>query len=343
MPLNKTGTLIGGISGLAAGTAQWLYGGRNGNKSFYNVERFNSELEKGYGLFKPTLFFVDIATPKWVNEFRGLAANGDPGDRSTAPGYDGKGLDESADPASAWVEDSSRRMQFLCSSANLPGVQILTSDHRRQGFGTFDRRPFGVQVTDIPLTFMLDNRGWILKFFNQWANAIVNYEIRNGEHGEAKLGHSLFEIGYREDYETKITITTLTGTQDPGQEPGTGNDQTDRGLSDSLEGVGVKIVQYELHEAFPIQIGDTSVAWNAENQFATLPVQFTFRSYNIRQLPTGKMTTARGFSMAEWIGILGSAANLGSQIFSNPPNSIGSAINLFTNTKLFYNIANRVF
>ena len=336
MPLNKTGSLIGGLSGLASGTAQWLFGGRNGNKSFYNVERFSSELEKGYGLFKPTLFFVEIAVPKWVSHL--LNPPGSDTTHGTGP-FEG----QAAADQGAWIDDSNRRLMFLCSSANLPGVQILTSDYRRQGYGTFDRRPFGVQVTDIPLTFMLDNRGFVLKFFNQWANAIVNFDLRNGELGENRLGQALYEIGYRDDYETKITITTLTGTQDPNQESGLGNDQGDRTLSDSLDGMGVKIVQYELQEAFPIQIGDTSVAWNAENQFATLPVQFTFRSYNLKQLPTGKMTTSRSFSMSEWLGIVGSAINLGSQIFSNRPNSVGGAINLLTNTKLFYNIANRVF
>ena len=341
MPLNKTGSLIGGLSGLASGTAQWLFSGRNGNKSFYNVERFSSELEKGYGLFKPTLFFVEIAVPKWVSQLAAPVRSGS--NASATLGNDGKSADQAAADQGAWTDDSNRRLMFLCSSANLPGVQILTSDYRRQGYGTFDRRPFGVQVTDIPLTFMLDNRGFVLKFFNQWANAIVNFDLRNGELGENALGQALYEIGYRDDYETKITITTLTGTQDPNQESGLGNDQGDRTLNDSLDGMGVKIVQYELQEAFPIQIGDTSVAWNAENQFATLPVQFTFRSYNIKQLPTGKMTTSRSFSMSEWLGIVGSAINLGSQIFSNRPNSVGGAINLLTNTKLFYNIANRVF
>ena len=66
----------------------------------------------------------------------------------------------------------------------LPGVQIITSDHRRQNMGTFDRRPFGVQVTDIPLTFMLDNDGYVLKLFNDWTNSIVNYDFGNsGEFG----------------------------------------------------------------------------------------------------------------------------------------------------------------
>ena len=74
-------------------------------------------------------------------------------------------------------------MTFLCSSAALPGVQIITSDHIRQNMGTFDRRPFGVQVTDIPLTFMLDQRGTIQDLFRTWTNDIVNYQYNNGEHG----------------------------------------------------------------------------------------------------------------------------------------------------------------
>ena len=331
MPLNKTGSLIGGLSGLASGTAQWLSGGRDGQKSFYNVEKFKSELNVSHGLYKPTLFFVDIAMPDWVTKLTQKV------EADTAPGFDGKGLDKGS---GGWLSDSNKRLQFFCSSANLPGMQILTSDYRRQGMGTFDRRPFGVQVTDIPLTFMLDNRGWILKLFYQWTQAIVNTDLRNTELGVNALDYGLFEFGYRNEYiSPKITITTLQGTQDGPQESEVGNDQVDRDAARDLnDGVGVQVVQYELHEAFPIQIGDVSVAWNAENSFATLPVQFTFRGYNIKQLPTGKNQDPRGFSISEWIGIIGSAINIGSQIFSNRPNSVGSAINLLTNTKLFYNV-----
>ena len=54
-------------------------------------------------------------------------------------------------------EDDSPKdtLSFLCNSAALPGVQILSNDYRRQGYGPFDRRAFGVQVTDIPLTFFV--------------------------------------------------------------------------------------------------------------------------------------------------------------------------------------------
>ena len=335
MPVNKVGTVIGGLSGIASGLAQTLdrEGTRRGNRSFFNIERFKSELSTQYGLFRPTLFYVDIGVPPFVTKLTNAK-------KETAPGYTGKGVKEGKE---FWLQDPKERLRFLCSSASLPGVQILTSDHRRQNMGVFDRRPFGVQVTDIPLTFMLDGRGFVLKFFNQWANAIVNADHRNGELGETALEHGLYEIGYRDSYITDVKITTLTGTQDPdikfvGDEaPMVG------GYKYPIDRPGqqVEIATYTLNEAFPIQIGDVSVAWNAENQFSTLPIQFTFRGYSLDQLPTGKTTTARSFSMSEWIGILGSVVNLGSQIYSNPPNSIGSALNVLTNTALFAGVTRR--
>ena len=164
-----------------------------------------------------------------------------------------------------------------------------------------------------------------MKFFNQWANAIINFDHRNGELGQSALGAGLYEVGYREDYATDVKITTLTGTQDTKQH---GDDHTPE----------VEIVTYVLTEAFPIQIGDVSVAWNAENQFSTIPIQFTFRGYSLNQLPTGRTINPRGFSLSEWFGILGGAVNIGSQIYSNPPTSIGSALNLITNAKLFSRI-----
>jgi hypothetical protein len=306
MAVSKVGTIVGGLSGIASGIAQNFGSGtRKGGDSFFNVEKFKSQLNEGYGLFKPTLFYVTIGVPKFT---RDLVEDGTQ-----------KMVRKQTDPYGS--ENPAERLQFLCSSASLPGVQIITSDHRRQNMGTFDRRPFGVQVTDIPLTFMLDGRGFVLKYFNQWANAIVNADLRNGERGEGVVkGQGLYEIGYRDSYVTDITITTLTGT-------------SDTGLADSGGEAPVEIVTYTLREAFPIQIGDVSVAWNATDQFSTLPIQFTFRGYDIKQMATGRATSSREFSMAEWLGLLGTSFNIGSQIYANGlPNTIGGAVNLFTNS-----------
>ena len=148
-------------------------------------------------------------------------------------------------------------MSFLCSSAALPGVQIITSDHRRQNMGTFDRRPFGVQVTDIPLTFMLDQQGTVQNLFRTWTNFIVNYSYKEGEHGRTG-GKQLFEIGYRDQYLCEVDILCLDQKQE-------------------------NIITYHLYEAFPMQIGDVTAAWSETDSFGVLPVQFTFRTYDINK------------------------------------------------------------
>ena len=148
-----------------------------------------------------------------------------------------------------------RKLEYLANSASLPGVQILSSDHRRQNYGTFDRRAFGVQVTDIPITFFVDQKGGVLEFFNKWLNRVVNFDQSGGEHGYGSNGGRLFEVGYRDDYESTIDITAYRPN-------------------------GQVVIGYRLFEAFPIQMGDVTVAWAENDQFAVVPVQFTFRTYS---------------------------------------------------------------
>jgi len=148
-------------------------------------------------------------------------------------------------------------MSFICNSAALPGIQIITSDHRRQNMGTFDRRPFGVQVTDIPLTFMCDQRGIIQNLFRSWTNFIVNYSYEQDEHGRSGEKH-LFEVGYREQYLCEMDIMCFDQRQE-------------------------NIITYHLYEAFPMQVGDITAAWSETDSFGVLPVQFTFRTYDINK------------------------------------------------------------
>jgi hypothetical protein len=209
-------------------------GTMDGRKPRFSLNQFTSRIHKKEGLFQANRYAVRIF-PK--------------------------------DPTQAWWKrifkeagGSIEDLTFLCNSASLPGVQIITSDHRRQNMGTFDRRPFGVQVTDIPLTFMLDNQGFILELFNSWTNTIVNYgkDIRAEDDRDTDHNKALFEVNYRDDYLCKVEIHTY--------------DQTTK-----------QINVYHLNEAFPMQVGDVTAAWSETDQFGVLPVQFTFRTYEIER------------------------------------------------------------
>jgi hypothetical protein len=219
---------LGPIFGTAVGIADILmnrFGGSKGNDSRFSLNKFTAKINdpKINGLWQPNRFVVKIL-----------------------PGAG----------ASKFVRDNVENMSFLCSSAALPGVQIITSDHRRQNMGTFDRRPFGAQITDIPLTFMLDQRGTIQTLFRNWTNDIVNYSYKEGEHGKVG-GRQLFEVGYRSDYLCEVEIYCLDVKQE-------------------------NILCYHLYEAFPMQVGDITTAWSETDSFGTMAVQFTFRTYDIK-------------------------------------------------------------
>ena len=93
--------------------------------------------------------------------------------------------------------------------------------------------------------------------FRNWTNAIVNYKYGKGEHGTTNK-KKLFEVGYRDEYLCEIDIYCLDQKQE-------------------------NIIQYHLYEAFPMQVADITSAWSETDNFGLLPVQFTFRTFDIRQ------------------------------------------------------------
>jgi len=232
---------LGPIFGTAVGVADILMNrgkGPAGNDSRFSLNKFKAKLNDPSinGLWQPNRYVVEINPRAGCSET---------------------------------VRNSVKDVKFLCNSAQLPGVQIITSDHRRQNMGTFDRRPFGVQITDIPLTFFIDQRGLILNLFRTWTNDIINYKYskgptsKGGEHGLVDTRH-LFEVAYRESYLCDIDIYCMDQKQE-------------------------NIIRYHLFEAFPMQVGDVNAAWSETDSFGLLPVQFTFRTYDI-QFMNPKMT-----------------------------------------------------
>jgi hypothetical protein len=280
-----------------------------------NLSGFISEVANKGGLYKPNLFLVMIDPPKGL------------------PFSDTEGK---------------RQISYLCNSAALPGVQILSNDHRRQGYGPFDRRAFGVQVTDIPLTFFVDNSGHMLRFFHSWFDQIVHYHYGSsgkdgsggGEHSVAQTSSGdaqLFELGYRENYITKIHIYCFDHS-------------------------GSKILHYILHEAYPIQMGDLTVAWAESDSYSILPIQFTFRTYDVNQMDphpdigagfggenkiyvAGRAsagTTGRSMNIVGALSTIAGTIGMVKNMASTPL-SVGSAINLVNNQKLFAGAASNIF
>ena len=307
MGLSNFGSKIAGIAGFASGLLGQLGRNRDGGHSAYNVGKFLSEINQTNGLYKPNLFFVEIF-PKnpqaWWAGFGGAV--------------------------------SMEPFRFLCNSASLPGIQILASDHRRQNFGSMDRRPYNVQTTDIPLTFFIDGQGYVPGFFQAWARNVINFDYTHGEHSEAAAhGAQLFETSYRDRYLCTIKINCLTGA---GFADGSGSQ-----LGRTNANVGFKLMEYTLHEAWPLQIGDVTTAWSETDTFATLPVQFTFRTYDTLVRQQYNSFGSRALGLGEILGLI--SGGIGILQGLNSGNSkqaiIANAVNVLANRKIYGNLIGR--
>ena len=265
---------VSAVAGLASGILQGL--GGPGKQGKFGVTNLLATINQQNGLYKSHHFAVRITPPAFMG---GHSIN-------------------------------SEKISLLCNSSSLPGKQILASDHRRQGYGTFDRRAWGASFTDIPLTFYLDGRGDIVKFFYKWQQQIVATDTTQGEFAETNGAAMPFEAAYQADYSTTMELIAY--------------DVTDN-----------TILTYRFVEAWPFQVGDVSVAWSENDQFSLLPVQMTYRSYTIEQEAAPKVNTnGRGFNLVTALGLIAGAAGVVAS-GSFPPRSIGDFVNVFNNAKVF--------
>lgn len=85
------------------------------------------------------------------------------------------------------------QLNLMCTSASLPGRQILSLDYL---IGTRNRKiANGYAVTDLSLTFLVANNHVVRQYFEAWQAEAHNPETK--------------EIGYYDDYTYPVTIMTV--------------------------------------------------------------------------------------------------------------------------------------
>ena len=219
-------TQLAGLANMLSGGALFGGGGLSPSKNKKDVVNFLSTVEKLNGLQRTSHFYVEIAMPKALSSFMQFAPT----------------------------------ISFLTESASLPGVSLATTDVRRYGYGPVEKKPYAPIFVDTTLTFFVDNTGLIQRFFYSWMNSIVKYNtLVNG--GIAKntpkdVNLAPFEVGFKDDYATDITITTIDES-------------------------GENVTQVKMYDAYPIFMGDIPLSWADSDTIARLPITFTYFNYNI--------------------------------------------------------------
>lgn len=212
----------------------------------------------------------------------------------------------------------SRAILLMCrnrgATASLPGIQLNTSSIRRYGTGLEERKPVSTIVVDQQFTFICDRDAIIHDFFSLWLNTIVTGNKFQATDTTSINGVDPYRypgsVLYKKDYATTIDIILIDQTAD--------------------EAV-VHIIT--LFNAFPVAVGDIQLNWSSQNEFAQVPVTFTYthwrsQSLNLAPSPTGNPPAA---SLKDLVSKIGSTALLLSTL--KKPRNIQDILSVVNNAK----------
>ena len=136
-------------------------------------------------------------------------------------------------------------LQYLCESVSLPTKGIASN--AQKVYGPPREIPYGETFTEAALSFILDDRFLVKRFFDKWQEHIINPETGN-------------VANYWTNIVGTINITRLL------------NDATD------FSG-GSNKYSVELREAYPSAVGEVALGHSQGSEILKLSVTFKYRKW----------------------------------------------------------------
>ena len=172
-------------------------------------------------------------------------------------------------PTAAGNLDSILTMR--CDNVVLPSINLLQEQNiRRYGFGPVENVPYGVNVGDFTLQFIVDKNAFVVQFFEEWLNKIVNRDSFGGANMNNVLpgGRKPYEIAYKDTYAcSSINVFVYDRSQN-------------------------NVMEYNIYDAFPTGIQSMNMSWSEENTLMKLNITFSFTDLRIKQSPAKKKQDA---------------------------------------------------
>jgi len=145
-----------------------------------------------------------------------------------------------------------QELMTRADSVNLPGRTITTAEHKFTNYGPINKVPYGQIYGDSTITFLLSEDLREKDFFEHWQEQMINtgaYE----ENLASVSPESKWNVKYFHDYIGTVTIRQY-------------------GAAGNLKTI------HKLQEAYPILIGDVSMAWG-NSDAAKLSITFAYKNY----------------------------------------------------------------
>lgn len=186
-------------------------------------------------------------------------------------------------PLTDFVTNKRNTLVMRCESIILPTPSLLEEENiRRYGYGPVEKIPYGVQFSDVSMTWLVDKKSEIVDFMHQWLNTIVMHDSPNA--GMYQAGdptdfrpslneYSPFEVGYKDAYANPIVRIYVYNRQNE------------------------TVTEYEMFDVFPTNIQSMNLSWADENQVQKLTVNFAYT--NMRVKAPQKTTAAQVNYMTE--------------------------------------------
>jgi hypothetical protein len=162
-------------------------------------------------------------------------------------------------------------LTMRCDNVVLPSINLLQEQNiRRYGFGPVENVPYGVNVGDFTLQFIVDKNAFVVQFFEEWLNKIVNRDSFGGANMNNVLpgGRRPYEIAYKDTYAcSSINVFVYDRSQN-------------------------NVMEYNIYDAFPTGIQSMNMSWSEENELMKLNITFSFTDVRIKQSPAKKKQDA---------------------------------------------------
>ena len=135
-------------------------------------------------------------------------------------------------------------LQYLCESVSLPTKGIASNAH--DVYGPPREIPYRETFTEAALSFILDDKFTVKRFFDKWQENIINVETGN--------------VNYWNNFVATINITRLS------------NDATS--FADATDKYKI-----ELREAYPSAVGEIALGHTQGGEILRLSVTFKYRKW----------------------------------------------------------------
>lgn len=152
-------------------------------------------------------------------------------------------------------------LTFRAEGVTFPGMTLASADGipPRLGYGAPEGVPYNVISDDITVTFGLDDKGLVHKFFYEWLDLIVSHKA----YGQSNVslqrrGKAAYEVEYKDDYCADITIYVL------------GPENNEERYSSEY------VMKAKLFRAYPKMMPSLNLSYEEKNNYLRFPVQFNF-------------------------------------------------------------------